>query len=165
MVRLYALCALWLCSRRMGRQERNDSRCQEAPGSLGLGKSEKEMRIERCRYKAEFVSWSIHGPIRVPEGYFGRFRQPSVPPSFNQLRQKWELSPQRPRRATSQNGTWTKPPARPRSNGVWEMARLLATSDRPLSTVANCCQSGALYGCPKNLIGFLRDIGKISKWQ
>src|SRR5229473_6814447 len=45
------------------------------------------------------------------------------------------------------------------------MARLLATSDRPLSTVANCCQNGALYGCPKNLEGFLRDIGKISKWQ
>src|SRR6266446_3261179 len=45
------------------------------------------------------------------------------------------------------------------------MARLLATSDRPFSTVANCCQNGALYGCPKNLEGFLRDIGKISKWQ
>src|SRR4030081_1971790 len=46
-----------------------------------------------------------------------------------------------------------------------EIARLLATSDGPLSTVANCCQNGALCGCPKNRKGFVRDIGKITKWQ
>src|SRR6266481_7579551 len=40
---------------------------------------------------------------------------------------------------------------------------LLQTDPPP--TVANCCQNGALYGCPKNLKGFLRGIGKISKWQ
>ena len=34
----------------------------------------KSYRLELCRYKAEFFSWSIHGPIRVSEGYFGRFR-------------------------------------------------------------------------------------------
>jgi hypothetical protein len=35
----------------------------------------------------------------------------------------------------------------------------------PPLTVAKCCQNRALYGCPKGLNGFLRDIGKISKWQ
>ena len=51
------------------------------------------------------------------------------------------------------------------SSGSEGVARYNVAPRAPTRTVANCCQNGALYGCPKSLKGLLRDIGKISKWQ